>query len=69
VAAPAHRFAVGDRVRARYTLTEMVIEDVYAPLFLYRYVCSWTTATRVARHDLFRADDLTPVPADGSPQK
>jgi len=69
VVAPAHRFTVGDRVRARYTLTEMVIEDVYALLYLYRYVCSWTTAAGVARRDLFRADDLTPVPADGSPQK
>jgi len=37
----------------------MVIEDVSAGLYLYRYVCSWTMAAGVARRDLCR-DDLTP---------
>lgn len=65
MAAPARPYAVGDRVRARHTLREMVVEAVYDPIYAYRYVCAWAAADGVVRRDLFRDDDLLPPPADG----
>lgn len=33
------RFAVGDLVRVRPDGPEMIVEAVYAPIFVYRYLC------------------------------
>ena len=54
----AQEFANGDRVRARYGGPVMTVEEVYAPVFEYRYRCVWADENGVPRHELFRAEQL-----------
>lgn len=53
-------FQKGDRVKSVFGPV-MTVEEVYAPVFYYRYRCVWTDAAGNPQHELFRARDLTPV--------
>ncbi len=51
-------FARGDRVRAKGGGPEMVVQDVYAPVFRYRYRCTWTDPDGTPRVELFKAGEI-----------
>jgi uncharacterized protein YodC (DUF2158 family) len=54
----AREFAGGDRVRADYGGPVMTVEEVYDPVFEYRYRCVRTDENGSPRHELFRAEKL-----------
>jgi uncharacterized protein YodC (DUF2158 family) len=56
-------FKIGDRVRAKTGEPVMTVEEVYAPIFHYRYRCSWKDAVGMFKHELFRAEYLERAPA------
>jgi uncharacterized protein YodC (DUF2158 family) len=57
-------FAKGDRVRAKEGNSRvMIIEQIYAPIFYYRYRCAWQDANGMFQHELFRAEQLARVPS------
>jgi uncharacterized protein YodC (DUF2158 family) len=60
-------FAKGDRVRARTGGPTMTVQDVYAPVFKYRYRCVWTDDAGVAHVELFKVDMLEPAPEAPGP--
>ena len=49
-------FAPGDQVRANELV--MVVEEVYAPIFVYRYRCTWVTSDGHLKRELFRPEQL-----------
>jgi uncharacterized protein YodC (DUF2158 family) len=57
---PDREFARGDRVRSPYHGAVMVVEEVYAPIFHFRYLCRWADADG-PRREVFRAKDLRPA--------
>jgi hypothetical protein len=40
----------------------MIVEDVYAPAFHYRYRCQWTGPDGTPHVELYREQDIEPVP-------
>ena len=54
----AREFAKGDRVRATYGGPVMTVEEVYDPVFTYRYRCVWTDGGGMPQHELFRTEQL-----------
>jgi uncharacterized protein YodC (DUF2158 family) len=50
-------FGRGDQVRARGGPV-MVVEEVYASVFIYRYRCTWVSPDGFPEHELFRAEQL-----------
>jgi len=51
----------GDRVQPRSGGPSMVVETVFAPFFVWRYLCIWTDAEGNAHLDVFRASELEHV--------
>jgi len=51
-------FVVGDKVRAKDGGPIMTVEEVYDPVFNYRYRCSWLDAGNMPQHELFRHEHL-----------
>jgi hypothetical protein len=64
VSESAREYMKGDRVRQLPTGLQMVVEEVYAPLFVYRCRCSWKAADGTMRHDVFRVEQLELIPPD-----
>lgn len=55
-------FAKGDRVQAKGGFGPvMTVEEVYAPIFKYRFRCVWQDAEGKFLHELFRAEGLQRV--------
>lgn len=42
----------------------MTVEEVYAPIFQYRYRCVWVEPYGSTQHKLFRTEQLERLPAD-----
>lgn len=62
MAGNGRELAQGDRVRPASGGPVMTVETVYAEVFRYRYRCVWTDPDGNPRHELFRAEELEPVP-------
>jgi len=59
-------FAIGDKVKAKEgDGPEMTVEEVYAPVFKYRYRCVWLDLMDMPQHELFREEQLEHV-SEGS---
>jgi uncharacterized protein YodC (DUF2158 family) len=56
-------FKIGDRVRGKGVYgPDMIVQEVYAPVFKYRYRCVWQDAQGMPAHELFRPEQLERVP-------
>jgi uncharacterized protein YodC (DUF2158 family) len=49
---------LGDSVRARASGLVMVVEEVFTPLFKYRFRCMWIDEEGSIRHEVFCREDL-----------
>jgi uncharacterized protein YodC (DUF2158 family) len=65
LAAMGHEeFKIGDRVRVKGVYgPDMTVQEVYAPVFRYRYRCMWQDGQGMPAHELFRPEQLERVPA------
>jgi len=49
---------VGDKVRTHGVSYVMKVAEIYGPIYLYRYRCSWTASDGTTQYDLFRREQL-----------
>jgi uncharacterized protein YodC (DUF2158 family) len=54
-------FAIGDKVVANDGSQVMTIQEIYDPVFIYRYRCAWLDTANLPQHELFRHEQLEPA--------
>ena len=56
---PQPEYEPGDTVKRKADGQRMTVDEVYPPMYVYRFKCSWRDATG-AKSGLYRATDLEP---------